>query len=135
MQEKELGGTRYVTANVTALAAGTDANLFVWRAPIKCVVTGVSITPAAAITHDGTNITTYTLTRHTAGATATTVATRAWDVNDSAANTPESMTLSATAANLILAANDTLTIVKTHAASGLATPAFGVQVSYQALGV
>jgi len=112
--------------------AASTGNLPAWRAPYKCEVTAVTLVPSAAITADGTNFATYTLTRHTAGAAAATVATRAWSAGNSAALTAESMTLGA---GVALAADDTLTMIKTVAASGLLIPACLLVVTYKLTGV
>lgn len=115
--------------------AASTGNLPAFRAKYRCTVTAVALVPSTAITADGTNNAVYTLTRHTAGATATTVATRTWAATNSVALTPESMTLSGTAANLILAADDTLTVIKTVAGTGLVIPACLLLVTYQLSGL
>jgi hypothetical protein len=136
MQFKEIRGsvTQQAFLESTGNAASTG-NLPAFVAPYDCKVVAVSLVPSAAITADGTNYATYTLTRHTAGASATTVATRVWSAGNSAAVTSEAMTLSGTAANLQLTAGDTLSIVKTVAASGLLIPAVLLVVTYQLTGV
>lgn len=116
-------------------AAGVTGNLPVWTAPAKCVIVSASLLPSAAITADPTNNAVYTLTRHTAGASAATVATRSWATVNSVALTTEAMTLSGTAANLALAAGDTLTIVKTVNGTGLVIPPLGLTVVYRFNGV
>lgn len=121
----------YVPSQATL---GTVDNWPVWRAPNKVQITGVTFIPSAAITANATNYSVYTLTRYTAGASGTTVATRTWAATDSAAETPEAMTLSATAANLILATGDTLSVVKTVGASGLVIPDGALIISYQNYG-
>src|SRR5690348_9489164 len=96
-QFKELRGALQVVAYVPSQAtAGTDDSFPVWQAPLKCTVTAVNFIPSANITADGTNYSVYTLTRYTAGATATTVATRSWIATNSTNHTPEAMTLSGT---------------------------------------
>ena len=138
MQAKFFQGTlsHQVFLESTGNAASTG-NLPAFRAPYDCQITAIRLVPSAAVTADGTNYATYTATRHTAGASATTVATRVWDVagGNSVALTTEAMTLSGTAANLLLTAADTLTIVKTVAASGLLIPACLVIVEYKLTGV
>lgn len=135
-QTKEIRGTIKHTAFVetTGNAASTGGGT-VFVAPHKLTVTAVSLVPYAAVTADGTNYAIITLTRHTAGASATTVATRSWIATNSVAHTEESMTLSATAANLILAAGDTLAPLKTVAGTGLVIPNFLLVVTYQFSGV
>jgi len=136
MQVKETRGIiqESVFLESTGNAASTG-NLPAFRARYDAQVVSAALVPAAAITADNTNYATYTLTRHTAGASATTVATRAWSATNSAAVTEEAMTLSGTAANLLLTAGDTLSIVKTVAASGLVIPACLLVVTYKLTGV
>lgn len=135
MQWKELAGvlTQQVFLESTGNAASTG-NLPAWQAPAKCKIVGARLVPSAAITADGTNFGVYTLTRHTAGASGTSVASRTWAAVNSAAVTPEEMTLSATAANLLLAEADTLTIVKTVGGTGLVIPACLLVVRFQLTG-
>lgn len=111
--------------------AGTDDNWPVWVAPANATVTAVQFVPSAAITADGTNFSTYTLTNKTTGAGSTTVATRAWSATNSVASTIESFTLSATAANLDVASGDSLEVVKTHGGSGLTIPDGTIVISYK----
>jgi len=135
MQFSELCGTLQVTAYVPVQATlGTDDDWPVWQAPLKCKVTAVNFVPSAAITANATHSSIYTLTRYTAGATATSVATRSWAATDSVAETPEAMTLSGTAANLLMAVDDTLAVVKTHGGNGLVIPDGLLVVRYQLTG-
>jgi hypothetical protein len=115
--------------------AASTGNLPVWVAPYDAQVQAATLLPSAAVTADGTNFATYTLTRHTAGAAAATVATRAWSATNSVALTEEAMTLSGTAANLLLTAGDTLTIVKTVGGTGLVIPAALIKVVYRWTGI
>lgn len=136
MQLKELGGTLTATAYVPSQATlGTDDNWPVWQAPSKCQIASAVFVPSAAVTANATHYSIYTLTRYTAGASATTVATRSWAATDSVASTPETMSLSGTAANLLLAAGDTLEVVKTHGGNGLVIPDGLLVVTYRLTGV
>lgn len=135
MQFGELGGTLQFSTYVPAQATlGTDDDWPMWQAPLKCKITAVNFVPSAAVTANATHYSIYTLTRYTAGATATTVATRTWAATDSVAETPETMTLSATAANLLLAVDDTLAVVKTHGGNGLVIPDGMLVIRYQLTG-
>ena len=135
MQFKEIGGPLQACAYVPSQAtAGTDDNWPVWQAPAGCTVTGAVFVPSAAVTADPTNNAVYTLTRRRDGGSATTVATRSWADTDSVASTPESMALSGTAANLVLAAGDTLEVVKTHGGTGLVVPDGMLVVTYELTG-
>lgn len=133
---KELRGSikDAMFVETTGNAASTGGGVqFV--APHKLTVVAATLIPHAAITANGTDYAILTLTRHTAGASATTVATRSWAATNSVAHTEESMTLSGTAANLILAQGDTLAILKTVAGNGLVIPNVLLVVTYQFAGV
>jgi hypothetical protein len=135
MQFSELGGTLQAHAYVPAQATlGTDDNWPVWQAPLKCQITGVTFVPSDAITANATHYSIYTLTRYTAGAAGAAVASRTWAATNSVAETPEAMTLSGTAANLLLAVNDTLSVVKTHGGNGLVIPDGLLVIRYQLTG-
>jgi hypothetical protein len=135
MQFGELGGTLQVTAYVPAQATlGTVDNWPVWQAPLKSKILSVTFVPSAAITANATHYSDYTVTRYTAGASGTTVASRSWAATNSVAETPEAMTLSGTAANLLLAADDTLSVVKTVTGNGLVIPDGLLVIRYQLTG-
>jgi hypothetical protein len=133
MQFKEMGGNLTVAVNLESTGnAASTGNLPVWRAPHKATVTAVTLVPSAAITAHATDFAVYTLTRHTAGASAATTATRTWAATNSVALTAESMTLGA---GVTIAADDTLTIIKTVGGSGLVIPNCLIIVTYQWAGV
>lgn len=136
MQTKELAGShRHCSYLPSQATAGTIDNWPIFQALYDCTITAISFVPSAAITADGTNYSVYTATRYTAGASGTTVATRSWAATNSVAETPEAMTLSATAANLVLAAADTLSIVKTVGGTGLTIPDGLIVITYKLNGV
>lgn len=136
MQFKELGGSLRHQAYVPSQAtAGTDDNWPVFVAPAKCQIVSVTFVPSAAITADGTNFSTYTLTNKVAGAGSTAVASRAWSATNSVASTPEAFTLSGTAANLLVGADDSLEVVKTHGGTGLTIPDGLLVINYRLTGV
>jgi hypothetical protein len=136
MQFKELGGDLVHQAYVPAQATlGTDDNWPVWAPLAKAVVTGAKFIPSAAITADGTNYSVYTLTNKVAGAGSTSMATRSWIATNSAASTPEAMTLSGTAANLLVGAGDNIEVVKTHGGTGLVIPDGLLVITYRLTGV
>jgi hypothetical protein len=128
----ELRGTlkhqHYLPAQATL---GTDDNWPVWVAPANATITAVSFVPSAAVTADGTNYSIYTLTNKTTGAGTTSIATRSWIATNSVASTPEAMTLSGTAANLDVAAGDSVEVVKTHSGNGLVIPDGTIVISYK----
>lgn len=136
MQQKEMGGLLQVALYAPSQATlGTIDNWPLWQAPTKVQIVSVTFVPSAAITANGTHYSVYTLTRYTAGATATSVATRSWAATNSVAETPEAMTMDSTAANLILAADDTLSLVKTVTGNGLVIPDGALIVRYKNYGV
>lgn len=112
--------------------ASTTDDWVIMVADQNITVTGVRIVPNAAITANGTNFFTLTLTnKGAAAAGSTAVATRAWSATNSVAFVAESMTLSSTAADLNVASGDVLVLVRTVAASGLAMPDMTVVVKYK----
>jgi len=132
----EVRGIQFHEINLESIgAAGVAGNLPAFRAPAKCQIVSAALVPSAAITADPTNNSIYTLTRHTAGAAATPVATRSWAAGNSVALTEEAMTLSGTAANLLLAAADTLSVVKTVGGTGLVIPNLLLVVGFRWTGV
>ncbi len=134
-QFKQLGGDLVHQAYLPSQAtAGTDDNWPVWTPPAKAVITGVKFVPSAAITADPTNNSVYTLTNKVAGAGSTSMATRTWAATNSVASTPESMTLSGTAANLLANAGDNIEIVKTHGGTGLVIPDGLLVITYRLTG-
>lgn len=136
MQLKEMRGTLYHDLFLESTGDATSTgNLHSWYPPLDCQITAISIIPSAAVTANGTNYAIYTATRHTLGASATTVATRSWAAINSVALTAEAMTLSGTAANLLLTADDTLTVIKTVAGTGLIIPTMGIRIAYRLTGI
>lgn len=129
MQLTEISGDIEVPAFVAGTAAGTDIEFPAWMAPWDVTITGVKWVPAAAITANVTNFATLSLRNRTTGAGTAVPATRAYSATDSVAHTPEAMTLSGTAADLVLAAGDVVTLGITHGGTGLLIPAGIVQVT------
>ncbi len=112
--------------------AGTVDDWVIMIAPQDITVTGVQIVPNAAITANGTNFFDLNLVnKGAAAAGSTSIASRSWAATNSVAFVAESMTLSATAANLNAASGDVLSIDRAIAASGLASPRFLAVVKYK----
>ncbi|GAB3429842.1 hypothetical protein [Actinophytocola sediminis] len=129
---KELRGDLVFTANIPPTAADTDIEVPIVELPFDVTVTGVLWVPGAAMTASGTNYVDLNVKNREAGAGTTVVAgPRSWSATNSVANTPEAVTLSATAANLDADEGDLLTAHFTNTASGLAVPAGLVQVTVQ----
>lgn len=121
-----------IERNVPAVAtAGNDDDTVLGQAPFACTVTSVQYVPEAAITGAATNNRTVSLVnKGQAGSGTTTVASLAFDNGVNAvANDEKTITLSGTAANLTLAAGDTLQWRSIHVATGITDPGGVVRVT------
>ena len=121
-----------IERNVPAVStAGNDDDTVLGQAPFACTVTSVQYVPEAAITGAATNNRTVSLVnKGQAGAGTTTVASLAFDNGVNAvANDEKTITLSVTAANLVLAAGDTLLWRSIHVATGITDPGGVVRVT------
>jgi hypothetical protein len=128
-QRSELSGEWTFPCFVAGQAtAGTVDEWALFIAEFDLLITAVKFIPNAAITANATNFFDLAILNKEAGAGTTSIATRTWAATNSVAFTPESMTLSATAANLLVDAGDLLTLARTVTASGLAMPDATIQV-------
>jgi len=113
--------------------AGAAQDQTVGTAPFAGEVTAVSIIPEAAVTANGTNYRTFRLVnKGQSGAGSTVVASFATDTpttDDLAAFDEKALTLSATAANLDVAAGDVLAADETVAGSGVAHSGYRIKVT------
>lgn len=117
---------------VTAVGtAGNDATTVLFQAPFACTVTGVNYVPAAAITGANTNTRLVELVnKGQAGSSTTQIATVQFNSGVNAAAFDEkAITLSGTAANLVLAAGDTVIWNSTHVGTGITDPGGLVSVT------
>jgi hypothetical protein len=126
--------TRTLRAKVPGTASGADVELAIGRNDFGAVatVTAVRYLADATLTGAATNTRAITVSRRTAGGTATTIATLQFNsgVNATAyASTP--ITLSGTATNLDVPAGDILTFTSTHIGTGLADPGGTIEVDLQ----
>jgi hypothetical protein len=115
-----------------AVSGGADANTPVFVAPFAATVTSVQYVTPSAITGADTNSRTVSLiNKGAAGSGSTAVATLALvsGVN-TVAYVPKAITLSGTAANLVLAAGDVLNWNSLHVGTGIADTGGLVVVSY-----
>lgn len=123
--------TVFPSVILAATAAGTpyaqtNASIVV---PYAGTVTRVDYIPSALITANGTNFQTLQVRNGTSsGAGTVVVASRSWAAANSAANTPEQITLSGTAANLEVKAGDILHVVSSVSGTGVALPAATVVI-------
>lgn len=112
--------------------ATTDDEFPLFVADSNLLVTGVRWVPNAAVTANGTNYTTLNIyDRGATDAGTALIASRSYAATNSAAQTPETLTLSATAANLLIASGDVITVNRVHTASGLIVAAGLVEVQVQ----
>jgi hypothetical protein len=122
--------TRVLHTQVDAATLTTDTQSVVGEAPFACTVTKATYVPAAAITGANTNYRSLTVTnRGQDGSGTTVVATISFTsgtngVKDDAL----AITLSGTAANLVVASGDVLTVDSVHVGTGIAEPGGDVAV-------
>lgn len=122
--------TKKLTADTDALGATADATVPLGPAPFAGTVTAVTYIPQAAITGANTNTRTLNLiNKGQAGSGTTVVATVALTSGvNPAADDEFALTLSGTAANLVVAEGDVLALQSVHASSGLADPGGEISV-------
>jgi hypothetical protein len=97
------------------------------------VVTAATIVPFAALTADNSHYKTVALNRRLAAAAAVVIASRATTITDTGdwvALTPLTMTLSATAANRIIAPGEDLSLHLVDTGNGVAVPVLAITVEY-----
>lgn len=123
--------TQKLTQSAEAVAAGADATVIVGRAPFAGTVTAVSYAPEAAMTGNTTESRTFSLiNKGQAGLGTTVIATLAMIATvNGVAFDDKTITLSATAADLVVASGDVLAWTSTHVgATGLADPGGSITV-------
>lgn len=123
---------RTIEADVPAVStAGNSDDSIVGQAPFACTVTAVEYLAEAAITGAATNNRTLSLVnKGQAGSGTTTVASLNFaSGTNAAANDERVITLSGTAADLVLAAGDTLLWRSVAVGTGIADPGGLVRVT------
>ncbi len=120
---KEMRGDIPVEIVVPYQAANTTGGAS-WYVPWNLTIISALLIPAAAITANGTNYLTLSFfNRGAAGAgTAQWATARSYASVNSVKATPETLTLSSTAADLALTAGDVIQIENAPTASGLIWP-------------
>lgn len=121
------------SVTVAATAAGADASGSYVVAPFDGTVTAASVITATALTGANTESRTVQLhNRGQAGSGTTLVASKAFTAAvNAAADDETALTLTATAADLVVAAGDVLEFTSLHVgATGLAGPAFVGRVTF-----
>lgn len=112
--------------------AGNDDTAPAFVAPFDCTVTAVEFIGKTTLTGAATNYRSHSLVnKGQAGSGTTVVATLAYDSTGVVATAlvPKSLTLSATAANLVLEEGDVLQWKSDHTASGATDPGGQVRVT------
>jgi hypothetical protein len=128
----ETGPGQVIERNVPAVStAGNTDDTVLGQAPFDATVTAVQYVPEAAITGAATNHRRFDLVnKGQAGSGSTVVATLAMDNGVNAtANDERTISLSGTAANLIVAAGDTLQWRSVAVGTGIADPGGVVRVT------
>lgn len=130
---KDIQGPHTIRVSVPSTGnAASTGGAALGTVPFDATVTAVKFVPAAGVTGDATNKATVTLTnRGQAGAGSTAVAALTTTA-DMTAWSASAITVSATAANLLLTAGDNLSWDKTVAGTGVVIPAGVVEVTLQA---
>jgi hypothetical protein len=122
-----------LTADVDAVAKGGTGVTPLGACPFAGKVTGVTYTPASALTGANTNSVTFkVINKGTSGSGTAVVAELAFvsGVN-AAANDEKALTLSGTASKLEVADGDVLTLEEATVGEGLAAPAGEVTVKVE----
>lgn len=133
-EEHEIRGDRRVAASVAVTAAATALQTPLMRCNRPVKVVGARWVPGAAMTANDTNYVSLTIrNRGLLGVATTTLATRPWTIagGNSVAALAETLTLSATEADLLAVEGDVLTAQWTHTGTGLAIPAGLVELLYR----
>lgn len=127
-------GQKYILVGQdNGVTAGATDSFVVGEVISTGRVTEVTFMPEAAATGDNTNYRTYTLVnKGAAGSGTTVIATLAQTTGvNLTAFDEKTITLSATAADLVVTEGDILAWVSTHTASGLADPGGVVKVTIE----
>lgn len=112
---------------------GSDLNTNVYACPRAGTLSAVTYATVTAITGANTNTRSVSLVNKGTGAGTTVMATLQFDSGvNTTANAPKTITLSATPANLQVAAGDVLQWQSTHIGTGIADPGGLLQVTIAA---
>lgn len=138
MKDQYTPGTKRICRAIAAISGSTTA---IWALPpigVKAKITGVNFIPDVDVTGAATNNFALGLQNRGTdgdGTTAVTAVTTFASGTDAAAHAKLALTLSGTAANLLVGASDVLALVRTVNASGLANPTGVVEVLYETTGL
>jgi len=132
-------GTHEVNVPTPTVAAGTAADLPVWRnnLGVNVVITRVGFTPDSDVTGDDTNNFSLTvLNKEDDGTGTTAVATKEYATGvDMSDFVEDELTLSTTAADLVVASGEVLALAKTEDNAGLELPEGLLRIEYEGAGV
>lgn len=134
IKNQDIQGDHVIRMKVpsTGNAASTGVQV-VARAPFACTVQSITFTPDSGVTADATNNATLQVTNRTTGAGTTSVASVTTTTGfGMTAYTPATIAVSATAANLNLAAGDVISLDKTVGGTGVIIPAGLVEIVVRA---
>ena len=134
MLQSEIAGDQSIQMYFPGHAtAGTAIETALGRARFRGAITAVEFIPSAAITGVNSNYFTLNIRNRTTGAgTAIPAALAFVSGTDGVASTPKTITLSSTAADLLVAADDVITAEKAVTGTGLACPPGLVVVHFKA---
>ena len=121
----DIGGRHHVTVNTDAIAMGTSENQALWSPDRAVVIESLAFIPRAALTGNTTHTKIVAVqNRGSAGIGTTEVGPADTFItgDDLVAFDMRAFTLSATAANLIVTADQVLAMVVTEAGNGIAWP-------------
>jgi len=130
MPQSPIVTIKHGVAPARTIAADGSAPLF--RAPFAAIISAVYFVAAALLTGaDNDSRTIQLVNKGQNGAGATVIASLAFTNGISAAAFDErALTLSATAADLVVAEGDMLAVVSTHVGNGLADPGGIIEVKF-----
>jgi len=116
--------TQWLNGIAPAVATGADGTVALFRAPFAAIVSAVNFIANALLTGANTNTRSLAIVnKGQNGAGAVTVATLQFNNGINAPAFDETaITLSATAADLVVAEGDILALVSTHIGTGIADP-------------
>ena len=131
---QDIPGGQIRRVRIAAMAGATsddEQTLFVCEHNLKVV--SVNWVPDAAVSANGTNFTTLTVQdRGAADGSPTTIASRSYAAtNATQFEVDTTLALSGTAANLLLASGDVITVARAHSGTGIALPAGLLEISCQ----
>jgi hypothetical protein len=127
--------TERITGNFPAIAAGTDQSTTIAESHVAGIVKAATITVNGNVTANGSTYRTFTLVNKGQDGNGTTAiavfATDTPTTDDIADFDEKALTLSSTAADLVVAKGDILALVETHASTGVAHSGGRVEIEIE----